>query len=180
MAISKEKKEELVRTYVDLLEHSQAVVFVRSRGLSVAEVTGLRSKIRDAGSKYHVIKNTLFKLALEETEMPVPEILSGPLSVTFCGEDIAPAVKAVSDFGESLGEREFEIIGGIVDNRFIGAEKANALATMPSKETLFVQILTGINAPASKLAGVVTSGVRQVLSVLQARVDQLQEGEAAA
>lgn len=180
MAITKGKKEELVRTYVDLLAHSQAVVFVRSRGLSVAEVTGLRSKVRDAGSNYHVIKNTLFRLALDEAKMPVPDMLSGPVSVTFCGEDIAPAVKAISDFAGTIGEREFQIIGGIVDNQVVGAEKAKSLATLPTKETLFVQILTGINAPAAKLAGVVTSSVRQILNVLQARVDQLQEGEAAA
>lgn len=180
MAITREKKEELVGTYVDLLEQSAAVVFVRSRGLSVAEVTELRSKIREVGSKYHIVKNTLFRRALDQANMPVPDAITGPVAIAFCGEDIAPAVKAISDFTDDLGEREFEITGGIVGSDVLNAESAAALASMPSKETLFAQILAGMNAPATQLAGIVATGIRQVLNVLQAHVDQLQEGEAAA
>ena len=80
MAITNEKKTELVETYVDLLSNSNAIVFVRTRGLTVAEVTALRTKIRDAGSKYHVVKNTLFERALAQTGMPDPKVLSGPAS----------------------------------------------------------------------------------------------------
>ncbi len=180
MAITKERKQELVQTYADLVERSQAVVFVTSRGLSVPEVTELRFKLRNVGSRYHVIKNTLFRRALEQVGIPVPEFLQGPLAVGFCLEDIAPTVKAIEDFGESLGEREFAIVGGIVEGEILDAERAQALASMPSKEMLFAQILAGINAPATQLAGVVAAGIRQVLSVLQARVDQLKEAQASA
>jgi large subunit ribosomal protein L10 len=180
LAITKERKQKLVESYVGWLGQSQAVVFVRSRGLSVGEVTELRSKIREAGSQYHIVKNTLFKLALTEAGMPVPEVITGPVTVAFCAEDIAPAVKAIADFANSLRDREFEITGGIVDNEVLDGKGAEALASLPSKDTLFAQILAGMNAPASNLAGIVTSGIRQIVSVLQARVDQLQESEAAA
>ena len=180
MAITREKKRELVQTYVDWLEQSQAIVFVYSRGLKVGEITQLRSRIRKVGSEYHVIKNTLFKRALAQADIPVPDVLTGPVSVAFCAEDIAPTVGAIQDFAVSLGEREFEITGGIVENDLLDAEGAKALASLPSRDTLFVQILTCVNAPATQLAGILANGVRQILSVLQARVDQLKEGDVAA
>lgn len=180
MAITKEKKIELTQMYVDLLGQSQAVVFVYSRGLTVGETTRLRSKLRETGAKYHVVKNTLFRRALADAGMPIHEALTGPVAVAFCGEDIAPAVKVIVDFAKELGEREFEITGGVVDSEILSADQAVVLASLPSKDVLFAQILAGMNAPATQLASTVANGIRQVLNVLQARVDQLEEGEAAA
>ena len=180
MAITKDRKVTLIEGYVDLLKESQAIVFVQSRGLTVAEVTDLRNKIREAGGKYSVVKNTLFRLALAQIDMPVPEVVTGPVSVAFCPEDLAASVKAIADFARGLRDREFAIIGGILENQVLDAKDAAALASLPSKETLFSYILAGVNAPATQLTGVVASGVRQVLNVLQARVDQLQETQAAA
>lgn len=180
MAITNEKKRELVETYVDLLGNSHATVFVRTRGLTVAEVTALRSKIREVGSKYHIVKNTLFERALVQAGMPDPEVLTGPVAVAFCSEAIAATVKAIRDTAKTLDNREFEITGGIMDNQVLDVAQTSALASLPSREMLFSQLLAGIQAPAAQLVGVVASGLRQVASVLRARVDQLEEGEAAA
>lgn len=180
MAITSEKKRELVEAYVGLLGNSNAVVFLQTRGLTVAEVTALRTKIRGTGSTYRVVKNTLFQRALAQAGMPVPDIFTGPISVAFCSEAISATVKAIQDAAKTLVDREFEVIGGIMDNQVLDVAQANALASLPSKEMLFAQVLAGINAPAAQLVGVVASGLRQVVSVLQARVDQLEEGGAAA
>ncbi len=192
MAISKEKKAQLLETYVSLLGDSQAIVVVSSLGLTVAEVTQLRVKIRESGARFHVVKNTLFRRALTQAGMPVPDFVEGPLSVAFCVEDIAPVVKAINEFADDLGERPFEIRGGIVDADVLGPDGAKALADMPSKEVFFAQILSGIKAPGSQLVGVLSSVLRetvtvlqagagrQLVNVLQARVDQLKEGSAAA
>ena len=180
MAITKERKNQLLQVYATLLGDSQAVVFVHGRGLTVAEVTQLRGKVRESGAKYHVVKNTLFERALTQAGMPVPEFLVGPVSIAFCVEDIAPVVKAIEDFANSLGEREFEIAGGIVDDQVLNAEKAKALADIPSKDTLFAQILAGLNAPGTQLSGVIANTIRQILNVLQAHIEQLEKGEAPA
>ena len=97
MAITKDRKQELVQEYVDSLRDSQAVVFVQSRGLTVAEVTDLRSKLREVGGKYSIVKNTLFRLALDQAEMPVPDAITGPIAAMYCPEDLAPAVKVIAD-----------------------------------------------------------------------------------
>jgi large subunit ribosomal protein L10 len=192
LAITREKKDQLLRTYVSLLGDSQAIVFVSSRGLTVAEVTRLRVKIRETGAKYNVIKNTLFRRALTQAGMPVPDFLTGPMAIAFCVEDIAPVVKAIEDFSADLEEREFEITGGIVGADLLDADGARALADLPSKETLFTQIVVGLNAPGTQLTVLLANSVRQmlnllqagtsrqILSLLQARIAQLEKGEAAA
>ena len=192
MAITKERKNQLLQTYVSLLGDSQAVVFVHALGLTVAEVTQLRVKIRETGAKYHVIKNTLFRRALAQAGMPVPDFVTGPVAIAFCTEDIAPVVKVIEDFAGELDEREFEITGGIVGSEVLDSHGAKALSHLPSRDTLFSQILAGLQAPGSQLSGLLANSVRQVLNVLQAsagqkilnvlqaRVDQLKGSDASA
>jgi len=181
LAITRERKGELVEEYVGLLRDSHAVVFVQARGLSVPEVEQLRNRIRETGGNYTVIKNTLFRLALKQSEMKVPAVLEGPLAVTFCPEDVAPVVQVIGGFANEMGDdRDFGIVGAIFEGEVLSAQKAQSLATLPSKEALFAQLLAGIKAPGSQVVGAIANGVRQVLNVLQARIDQLEGTEAAA
>ena len=175
MAITREKKQEWIKQYADLMENSAAMVFTRANGVTVNQITQLRGKVRDTGATYLVIKNTLFARALEQTGKSVPDFLQGVLAVTFCGEDIAPSVKALEEFQDSLGEQLFAFVGGIVGEDVLDAKDAQKLASLPSRDMLFAQLLAGIHAPATQLAGTIQSGIRQVVSVLQARVDQLTE-----
>ena len=179
MAITREKKEQLINLYVEQLQNSQAIVLVYMRHVPVNQITQLRAKIRETGAYYSIVKNTLFKRALTQVGMPTPDVLTGPIAVAFCPEDIAPAVKALNTFGNSLDKEAFAIIGGIVDQDVLDAKGTKALADLPSRDTLFAQVLAGINAPANQLAGTIAGGIRQVLYALQARVDQLKEQEAA-
>jgi large subunit ribosomal protein L10 len=192
LAITKEKKDQLLQMYVSLLGDSQAIVFVGSGGLTVAEVTQLRTKIRETGARYHVVKNTLFRRALMQADMPVPEFLVGPTAIAFCVEDIAPVVKAIEDFAKDLQEREFEIVGSIVGQDLLDSDGAKALADLPSKDMIFAKILGSLSAPGTQLSGLLSSSIRQmlnllqagtsrqILGLLQARIAQLEKGEAAA
>jgi large subunit ribosomal protein L10 len=180
LALTRQKKQELIQSYVDLLAQSNAVVMARSRGLSVAQVTQLRTRARELGARYQVVKNTLFRQALAQNGVDMAQGLEGPISIAFCFGDIAPVVEAVQKFGDSITEGEFAIVGGVIEKQVLDAAGARKLATLPTKDVLFAQILAGINAPASQLSGIVASGIRHVLTVLQARVDQLQESSPAA
>lgn len=179
MAIKQDKKQELISLYADRLQSSQAIVFVYMQHVPVNQITQLRARIRETGASYSVVKNTLFKRALTEAGMPIPDILRGPVAVAFCTEDIAPTVKAINSFGNAFAQEDFGIIGGIIGNDVLDAAGAKALADLPSRDTLFAQVLASIGAPANQLAGTIASGIRQVLYALQSRVDQLQEQEAA-
>jgi large subunit ribosomal protein L10 len=177
LAISKQKKQELVAQYVEQLKESQGIIFADYRGLSVADMTGLRSAMRPIGAKFQVIKNRLLALALEEAGMSLPEEwLLGPTAVSFCLGEVPPVAKALTDATKDL--ETLQIKGGLLGTSVLGAGEVRAIADLPPREVLLSQVLGTIGSPASQMAGVIASGIRQVLNVLQAYVDQLQESGA--
>jgi large subunit ribosomal protein L10 len=110
--------------------------------------------------------------------MPVPtELLDGPTAVAFCYNDIAGTAKAVNDF---FKDKEVKVKGAIMGGSVLSAADAVALANLPSREQLFGRLLGTINAPATQVAGVMASGIRQVLYLLKARAEQLEKQGASA
>lgn len=179
MAISREKKEELIKDYVEKLKRSKGFVLTDYRGLSVGDVENVRGALRPIEGQFQVVKNRLFSLALEEVEISIPdEILIGPTAASFCYEEVPPVAKALV---EATEETPMEVKGGLLEDNFLSAEQVKAIAELPSRDVLLAQVLGTINAPATQLTSAVANGVRQVLNVLQAYVDKLEEsGEAPA
>ncbi len=177
MAITKEQKVERIEQYLRNLQGSQGLILTDYRGLRVAEVEELRRSLRGAQATYQVVKNTLLERALQQMGLPMPaEWLEGPVAVAFCHGDVPAAAKIIQDFAK--GKERFAVKGGLVGATPITADQVMSLANLPPKEVLLAKVLGTINAPASQVAGVVTSGIRQVLNVLQAYVDKL-EGKSA-
>jgi large subunit ribosomal protein L10 len=174
LAISKQKKVKLVAEYVEQLERSRGLILADYRGLSVNDVSEIRKTMRPIGSKFQVVKNRLLVLALKEVDMSLPdEWLTGPTAVSFCYDEIPPIAKALTDAAKE--HDALQIKGGVLGTSVIAADEVRAIADLPSREVLLAQVLGTINAPATQVAGVVASGIRQVLNVLQAYVDKLQE-----
>ena len=178
MAITKERKDQLVEQYKELMDQSQGVLFVDYRGLRVHEMEKLRRSIREQGSSVYVVKNRLMKIVLEDADLPAPpDWLDGPTAAAFCLTEVPPVAKAIKEFAK---DSILEIKGGILQKEMLSVDQVKALADLPSREVLLAQVLGTINAPATQMAGVVASGIRQVLNVLQAYVDKLEEGGAPA
>jgi len=174
LAISKQRKAELVAQYVEQLKQSQGVILADYRGLSVDDMNKIRHAMRPIGGKFQVVKNRLVALALREVEMSLPEEwLTGPTVIGFCHDEVPPVAKALKDAAKDLGA--LRVKGGLVGLAVVSAEQVYTIADLPPREVLLAHVLGTINAPASQLAGVVASGIRQVLNVLQAYVDELQE-----
>ncbi len=176
MPVTRERKEVLVTDLVDEVKKSQALILTDYRGLPTTELAGLRNRLRGKAGM-HVVKNTLMEIALERAGMPVPQdLLEGPTAVTFCYTDIAGPVKMLNDF---MREKEMKVKGAILGVQVLrGAEAAN-LASLPSREQLFGRLLGTINAPSTQVAGVVASGIRQIMYLLKARAEQLEKQGAA-
>lgn len=173
MAITKERKEELVAQYADLLSRSQAVIFTDYRGLTAAQIGGLRNKLREVDSRYHVIKNRLLRLALQNAGQPVPEeIMDGPVAASFCLGEVSPVAKALADFAKE--SKILTIKGGLLGSSVMSAADVEALANLPSREVLLAQVLAGMQAPISGLVTVLGGTIRGLLNVLNARVEQLE------
>ena len=178
MAISKQRKAELVAQYVEQLKQSQGIILADYRGLSVNDMSRIRHAMRPIGGKFQVIKNRLMALALKEVEMSVPEEwLTGPTVISFCHNEVPPVAKALKNAAKNL--EALRVKGGLVGTSVISAEQVYIIADLPPLDVLLAQVLGTINAPARQLAGVVASGIRQVLNVLQAYVDKLQESGSA-
>ena len=174
MAISKQQKIELVAQYTEQLKQCQGVILSDYRGLSVHDMSEIRRAMRPTGGKFQVVKNRLLALALKEVGISLPEEwLTGPTAVSFCYDEVLSVAKALTDAARDL--EALSIKGGWVGASVIGPEQVHTLADLPPKEVLLAQVLGSINAPASQVVGAVASGIRQVLNVLQAYVDKLQE-----
>ncbi len=179
MAITKERKGELVEQYTGLLKKSEAVILVDYRGVLTKDVYRLRTKVREARGEFHVAKNTLMARALQAAGLPVPEqMLEGPTAVGFCFENPPVVAKAMLDFVDET--KIMTIKGAVLGNRIVDKEGVKALSELPPKPIVMGQVLGTIQAPASKVAGVLNSAVAQIVRVIQARVDQLKAAEGAA
>jgi large subunit ribosomal protein L10 len=173
LAITKEKKEELIAQYADLLSRSEAVLFTDYRGLTVAEISSLRNKLREADSKYQVIKNRLLRQALQNAGLPVPEdLLTGPAAVSFCLGEVPPTAKILVDFAKD--SKILAIKGGLLSGKIIASEDIQALADLPPREVLLAQVLAGMQSPISGLVTVLSGTIRGLLTVLKARSEQLE------
>jgi large subunit ribosomal protein L10 len=178
LAISKQRKKELVAQYTEELKQSRGIILTDYRGLSVNDMSDLRHAMRPLGGRFQVVKNRLLKLALNEAGIVLPEEwLIGPTAIGFCHSEVPPVAKALADATKEL--ETLHIKGGVLDAAVIEAEEVHAIAELPSREVLLARVLGTVNVPASQMAGVVASSIRQILNVLQAYVDKLQESGAA-
>jgi len=176
LAISRERKEELVALYKQQMAESSGVILANYTALTMPQMQNLRRRAREHDGQIFVIKNTLLDVVLKEQGMEAPqEFLTKPMMAAFCHQDVAPVAKLFLDFTKEVTEDHFRIKGGVMEGHFLNQAQAQALADLPTREVLLSQVLRTINAPATQMAGVVASGIRQVLNVLQAYVDKLED-----
>jgi len=174
LAVSREKKEKLVSWYTDLFSRSNVAILTDYRGLTMADISQLRNKLREIQSEYHVTQNRLIKLALKEAGLPVPEdLLEGPTATGFCFEEVPAMAKVLVNFSREY--KTMVIKGGLLGDRIISADEVTALAELPPLEVLLAQVLGTIQAPASRVSGAIAGSIRSILYVLKVRVEQLEK-----
>ena len=179
MPLTRERKENLVAEYTDLLKNSKAIILTEYRGLNNAEMSRLRNAVLDAGGVYRVAKLTLLKLALQEAGYPIPEGLSGaPLAVGFCLEEIPAVAKALTTFAQD--SEAMAVRGGLMGGSYLTAAQIARIGDLPPLDTIRAQLLGLLDAPAANLVGIIQAGVAQVVNVLNAYIEQGQGDEATA
>jgi large subunit ribosomal protein L10 len=179
LAISRQRKEELVAQYVEELKASQGVILTEYRGLKMPQLERVRNTLRPMDGVSAVVKNRLMAIALAEVGLVVPAgWLEGPTAVDFCHGDVAAVVKTLLDTAREM--EPLRIKGGVVGTAVLNAQEMRVFASLPPRPVVLAQVLGTINAPATQVAGVVAGGIRQVMNVLQAYVDKLEAGQAPA
>ena len=136
-----EQKAGVVAEIKEKFENAKSVVAFDYRGLSVAEVTELRRKLREAGADYKVYKNTLTKRALDELNIDMNEYLAGPSAIAF-GTDELSIVKIINDFAKE--HEALELKAGIVEGKVAGLEDLKRYAAIPSRDTLLTMLAAGL------------------------------------
>lgn len=149
------------------------VVVTRNLGLSVAQSTVLRTKMREAGASYKVSKNKLARIALGGTDYTgVGDMFTGPVGLATSLDPVAAAKVAV-DFAKTTDK--FEIVGGAMGATVLDADGIKALATMPSLDELRAKIVGLLVAPATKLATITQAPAAQLARVLNAYAEKDKE-----
>lgn len=179
MAISKERKEELLKEYAELIGKSEGLILVEYRGLNMKGMDPMRRKVREAAGELHVLKNTLALRALREAGRPAPaELFTQTTAVGFAFSDVPGVAKALTTLAK---DSEFvKVKGALLGGQILNAKQVEALSELPPLPVLRAQLLGLLSAPASRLTGVVASGVRQVVNVVKAYADKAEEAPAAA
>ena len=160
------EKHEFVTALNEELGSTSVVVVAHYAGLSVAQMTALRLKVRDAGGTVKVAKNRLVKLALQGTDLEhINGLFTGPTLIAY-SEDPVAAPKAMVEFAKTTDK--FVILGGALGKTNLNAEGVKSLATMPSLEELRAKLVGMIQTPASRIAQVVNAPAGQLARVFGA------------
>lgn len=167
MAITKKRKDELLAQYQELVRGSRGMVLTTFAGLSVKDLEGLRRKIRELGGDFHVVKNSLIRLAFRESGLAEPEgARTGTTAVGFGSEDLPLIAKAILDVAREGGA--IQLKGAWIEGTVYSARQVEQLAELPPLPVMRARLLGVLQAPAGRLAGVLAGSVRQVVQVVKA------------
>ncbi len=173
MSANFEAKKTVVEEIAQKVKASKSVVFVDYNKLTVAEVSELRNKCRQAGCEYKVYKNTLVRKALNELGYNQFDAdLNGPTAVTFAKDETAAAkimVAAEKDYADKI-----VLKSAFVDNAYVDKAGIKALASMPSREELVAKMLGSVKAPIANFAGVLSNLLSGIVRVLDGVAKQKQ------
>jgi len=165
MAISKTKKEEIIRDLNRKLAQQKSIIFADFTGLKVKDLCELKTKLRRENAEFKVAKKTLMRLALKENEIDFdPHVLNGELALVMgYGDQTAPA-KTLYEFSKT--NEKLKILGGILENNVLSIPQVLNLAQLPSKQELLAKAVGSISAPPRNLVNVLQGNIRNLINVL--------------
>jgi len=174
MAISKDQKQEIVKDLNEKIGKAKSVVFTKYHGVSANDINDLRTKFRDAGNDYIVAKKTLMDIAFAESKIEGVKAreMDGEVAAIFGYEDEVAPAKIMDDFIKD--HKEIEVLGGVLENKFISATKVRELAQLPSKLELYAKVVGSIKAPISGFVNVLAGNLRGLVTALKQIQEQKQ------
>lgn len=168
-----ENKQEIVAELKETLSQAQLAVVIDYKGLTVAEITDLRKRLRPKGAECKVTKNTLMRIAVQDDPnwQPMGEICKESSAFLLLKDDLGGALKAYQEFQKAT-KKTIAIRGGAMEGRLLTEADVKAIADLPSKEQLMAQIAGAINGVATKLAVGINEVPSSLARALQAYADK--------
>lgn len=173
--ISRAKKEALRAEASDRFNKAGGALVAEYRGLTVAELTELRTELRKVGAEFKVTKNRVLKKAIELEAQESSELadkLVGPVGVVYLFEDVAAGAKVAVEFAKN--HEKFVVTGGLMDGGLVSDKEIEAISNLPSKEVLLGQILGSLTAPHKGIMGILNGVPRNLVQVINAIKDTKQ------
>lgn len=168
--MDKTQKQQVVAELKDNFTAANTVIVAHYKGLTVDEITKLRSNMLEVGAGFKVTKNSLAKLAIEGTQyQSLKDVFKGPTAVAY-SEDPVAAAKGVVEFAKK--NDKLVVIGGAINDDVIDVAKIEALAKLPSLDELRAKLVAMISTPATRIAGVIQAPAGQVARVIGAYSQQ--------
>ena len=161
------KNQTDVKILAEKFKAMKGMIMTEYHGLSVSQISELRSELRKCGCEYLVVKNTLSKIALKEVGLEsVNEYFDGPTAIVVeSGDPVSPA-KVVAEFAKK--NEKFVVKAGLLDGKILAAGEIKSLAALPSKEVLIAKMLGSMQAPISGFVNVLQGSLRNLVYVLNA------------
>jgi len=168
--MDRSQKAEAVAALNATFNEVGVVVVTRNLGMTVAQTTALRVRMRDAGASFKVSKNSLAKLAIANTDYAgIDDILTGPVALATSVDPVA-AAKIVVEFAKT--NDKLEIVGGAMGVHVLNADGIKALASMPSLNEMRATLIGLIQAPATKIAQLTTAPAAKLARVFNAYAEK--------
>ena len=178
--MNRDQKAAVVEEIVGQIKSAEAVFAVDYRGISVAQAAELRDRLRDSGTKFRVVKNSLTERAADEAGAEaLKAMLEGPTALAFVSGDAALAAKALNDAARAMHALEFK--GGLMDSIALSGDDVRAIARLPAREVLNAQLVGTIAAPLTGLVRTLNALIAGLAIQLQQIAEKgLVSGEAPA
>jgi len=174
--MSREEKAQIIEGLQEIISKCSIGILTDYRGLSATEMTILRSKLRELGVEYRVVKNTLARFAAERAgKDDLVSLFEGPVAIAFSYGDVAEPARVLADYIRT-SKASLSIKGGFFSDRLLTSGEVTTLSTLPPREELIAKLVGEMQAPIYALLICLNTPIRRVLGVLQARIQQL-EGE---
>jgi large subunit ribosomal protein L10 len=172
--LSKAAKNDIVKRLSEIFKANPSVVLVEYKGLTVAELEGLRSNLKDADTEFKIAKNTLLKIAAKDTEIEqLSDLFAGPTAIAVCESDPSAAAKV---FVKTAKDKPSLVIkGGIVEGNVVGIDEITAISKLPSRLEMMAQLLGALSSPMSNLLGSLKQMQAKLLYALEAIKDTKEE-----
>ncbi|MCH6580245.1 MAG: 50S ribosomal protein L10 [Nitrospinae bacterium] len=170
-------KQQTIDELNDVFTRAKSAILAHYHGISAADMTILRTHMRERAVDFRVIKNTLAKKAMKDTPLEVLESeFKGPVSLLVSFDDAVAPAKALADYAKSGVKKSPDVVAGVVEGQQVTLEEIKALADLPSKEVLLSQLLSVMNGPTTNFVGVFSALLRKLVGTLDAIKDQKAQG----
>ncbi len=172
--VERARKKEIIEKFEEDLPEAQSIVLTNQTGIDANTIDDIRSEFRANDVHYHVVKNTLAKIAIEDTEVePLSDLFKYPTAVAYSFDDAAMPAKLVRDAEEEY--EQFEMKGGFLNGDVIEPDTVRDLADMPSRDKLRRDLLGLFESVQTKFLRLLETPSQDLVNVLEARKDDLDE-----